>query len=120
MLTISARAVGAVQVHRLAVEIPELQVEKGDFAISLNKQWFPVTLERGDGVTFRQDGRTKIRCVQRMELDQVIVKDEGQEIAVNYKLVVGKVVHWFRVSAQNNGKRVESPRTNLPHPDPNL
>ena len=118
VLLISARAVGAVQVHRLAVDIPELQVDKGDFAISLNKQWFPVTLERGDGVTFRQAGRTKIRCVQRLELDQVIVQDEGQELAVNHQRVVGKVVHWLRVSAQNGGKRGESPRTNPPHPDP--
>jgi membrane protease YdiL (CAAX protease family) len=118
VLMIGARAVGAVQVHRLAVEIPELQVGKGDVAISLSRQWFPVTIERGDGVTFRQDGRTKIRCVQRMELDQVIVEHEGQEIAVNHKLLVGKVVHWFRVSAQNNGKQVELPRTKHPSPKP--
>ena len=116
VLMISARAVGAVQVHRLAIEIPELQVEKGDLAISLTKQWFPVTIERGDGVTFRQDGRTKIRCVQRIELDQVIVEDEGQEIAVNHELVVGKVVHWLRLSAsQNDG---ELPRPDHPHPNP--
>jgi len=104
-----------VQVHRLAIEIPELQVEKGDLAISLTKQWFPVTIKRGDGVTFRQDGRTKIRCVQRIELDQVIVEDEGQEIAVNHELVVGKVVHWLRLSAQNDAKL---PRPDHPHPNP--
>ena len=110
-LLISARVVGAVQVHRMAAEIPELSAEHGDLAISMSRKWFPVSLQPGDAVTFRDQGRTKIRRVERIEQEHVIVSDQRRELPVNQESIIGKVVYWLRLSAHDEGKKGNPPVT---------
>lgn len=97
MLLLPATAFAFVGAYTVSTDhlLPDL--ERGDRVVVLKGQLLALTIDPGDIVAFRRDGRTYLRKVTRVDNSDVWISDESSERKISRLDITAKVIHRIRL-----------------------